>query len=122
MEGGAILEVAMDAVLGATSLRVTLLKDFYLSLMEGQGGVGLSVGVIVGLTAGTDNRIALKCIVRLVAGLDVGTGTRLTVGVIVGLTVGAEDGISLRFIVGVALGLDVGSDGLMDWLRNGLAD
>jgi hypothetical protein len=76
----------------------------------------------VGLTAGTDNGIALKCIVRLAVGLDVGTGARLTVGVIVGLTAGAEDRISLRFIVGLAVGLDVGTDGLMDWLRNGLAD
>jgi hypothetical protein len=48
MEGGAILEVAMDAVLGATSLRVTLLKDFHLPLVEGQGGVGLTVGVMWG--------------------------------------------------------------------------
>ena len=34
----------------------------------------------------------------------------------------AKDGISLRFIIGLAVGLDVGTDGLMDWLRNGLAD
>jgi hypothetical protein len=85
-------------------------------------GVRLSVGVIVGLTAGTDNGIALECIIRLAVGLDVGTGARFTVGVIVGLTAGAEDGSSLRFIVGLAVGLDVGTDGLMDWLRSGLAD